>query len=658
MHLSRLDGQWSESWRLRERCVRSQWCEENIRLPQEFSVSSKFSLVGREYFRELLDVIDCHDTEEVVLVGGTQVGKTEYVRAVAVSQGEVDAAPMMLAGPDFGYAHEQRMFTYAICDRSPALRRRVPPERLRNDRWIDLGNCYVYLAWSGSTQRLSGRSCKVVLCSEVDRWTASVHLARQRTKAFYKKCVIYEGTLIGESPQLWGLWEKSDQRLFQVPCPVCGHHQELRFFLHRDGPYAGRGGIGGLKDRDGRWMTPDEGRKQAYYICEQGCRIEQYQKSQMVSRGVWCPRGQIVRPDGTLAGQPINAGRRRGYRINSLYSPATSFGEAAEEWLKVRDSEAGKMSFFNDWLALKYSSRGDAPKWSTIGERLRAGNPLGHVPPQALFLTAGCDVQKEETYWVVRAWGEGGTSWLVDRGKCMVTSDGDGHIDPTSHLQQLVAIFQRDWPVIGTNPAGQSKLQISRGGVDCGYKKRTVHNWLLRVYNSRLVPRGRIVLVAGSHQLESLPYRHSHVEKDTRHGRPYAGGGLRYWAINVAVYKSDIQDRWHMKLTDPGAWFVANADLVELEDYLRQLVNERRTVEVNQKTKHSKEIWVIENEEIGNHYFDCEVYASAIADQVVERNWDNLAIRFAVAGNSGERSKGKRGFIRKPGRNFIQRRDE
>lgn len=659
-HYRHQDNLWWSAWQPEVRPVRSEWCEANIRLPGDISADpGPYSFNGREYLREIIDSIDVSEVREVVFVGGTQIGKTEAIRAMMTSQGEVDAAPMMLAGPDMVYAREQREFVYKVCEASPALRGRIPPQRLRNDRWIDLGKCYVYLAWSGSTQRLSGRSCKVVLCSEVDRWSHSVNLARQRTKAFWRSCVVFEGTPVGESPTLWDLWLKSDRRTFRVPCPVCGHYQELRFFPHTGGAYARCGGVAGMKDREGNWLTPAQAAEKAYYICEKGCRIEQNQKPWMIARGVWAPDGCDV-VNGKVVGNPKHPSRRRGYRLSSLYSPTISLGDAAAEWITVRETEEGKQSFFNDWLALRFETRGKVPRWSSLGVKIRGAHGRGVVPPQAVFLTAGADVQENSVYWSVRGWGDGGTSWLVDWGRIERDVDEDGDVIRDSALVKLAeTVLNRTWRVAGSNRIGMSELKILRMAIDGGYQLKLIHEFVKRLRDPRV-----IITKGDPHLANDEPYRFSLVEKNQRTGKAYVGG-LRLWLVNSSYYKGDIQDRWQEKIDQPGFWFSTNASNDEAESYLRQITNEARIVEISPKTKHPKEVWKIIDETIGNHWFDTEVYSAACADMVVERVWDNLSERFQAAmstrGGSDERQSrssflaGRSGFIRSSGGSFIRR---
>ncbi len=650
-HIRQIDRVFSRNIRSRRRPVRSTWCHENIRLPSEISASpGAYSFAGREYLREIIDAVDDHETHEIVLVAGTQIGKTTLVQAIIASQGEVDSAPMMLAGPDQVYAREQREAIYKTCDASPTLRNKVPPERLRNDRWIDLGGCRIYLAWSGSTQRLSGRSCKIVLCSEVDRWVSSVNLARQRTKAFWRSCVVYEGAPIGASLTLYPLWEKSDKRTLHVPCSRCGHYQELRFFPHSEGERQGCGGVGGLRDENGDYRTAAEARKHAYYICEKGCRIEASEKTAMVSRGVWCPEGcQVV--DGKVTGTPKYAGRRRGYRLNSLASAMISLGDAAEEWISVRDSEIGKRSFFNDWLAMKYESRGKTPKWTTLGPRIRGRYRRGYVPPEVVFLTCGADVQMKELYWTVRGWGESQTSWLIDWG---VFEHREGQRDQ-AFCRLTDEVYDKDWPVAGVNGLGQGLLRVIKAGIDSNYDTMDLHNFVSGL------GRPYVHTVQGEPSLKAHePYRFSLVEKNQRSGKAYRGG-MRLWQINTAMYKADIQGRWQMDLGMPGFWHSTSASNEEAELYLRQLSNEARVIEVSQKTGRPREVWKVLDRNLRSDFLDTEVYSAAMADLVVDRNWENLTSRFREAmellpsdspqQHPDDNESG--GFIRKPETGFL-----
>jgi len=278
----------------------------------------------------------------------------------------------------------------------------------------------------------------------------------------------------------------------------------------------------------------------------------------------------------------------------------------------VRDTEEGKQSFFNDWLALRFSAHARQQKWTTLGRRLQFSHQRGTVPAQALFLTCGVDVQLAESIWIIRAWGDGGTSWLVDWGDFRARVDGRGEAISGSQLEPLTEIFGRSWPVAGgRNPLGLWEMTISKAGVDCGFLPRIVDGYV------RSLRDARVCLVRGLSSPGELPYRQMKTDD-----------GMRYIGINTATYKADINDRWTLPADKPGAWFVPSLpDLSIAERYLRQLTNEVRRVVINPKTNHSNEQWVLVDHGLRSDYLDTEVYSAALADIVAQRDWTNLLER-------------------------------
>jgi len=616
-----------EAWQPAPRPVRSQWCVEHIKIPSQTGAQpGSFDLAhGHPYIREILDAVDDPDIRRITFIACTQIGKTEAVKAIALSQGEVDRAPMMFAGPDQVYTREHRRVIYMTAEASPTLSRRIPPERLRNDLWIDLQKSLVYLAWSGSSQRLSGRACKVVLCSEVDRWQNSPTLAEERTKAFSaNSTVIFEGTPVDHSPYLEDYYKQSDRRTFHVPCPQCGHWQALRFFPHRKGPYAGRGGVGGLKDERGNWRSPEQARLAAYYICERGCRIEEEDRMEMIRLGRWVRDGQRIDAGGTLCGTAKNPCRHAGYRLNSLYSSTITFGDAAEKYLGIRDSQEGLSRFFNDWLGLGFTARGRTPSWKDLGQRLAGPVPRGVIPRAAYFLVAAADVQERGVYWSVRAFGDRKTSWLVDFGylakqlRLGIGEDDQAEEQIASDLAQLdEAVLSRRWPVDGQNARGLSHLAVRLLGVDRGYRATDVDAFI------RAHPGTRVTAVYGDPKITpGTLYRPMKTERSARDGRLVPVEDPRTWGIETGAYKSEISDRWFADRTQPGVWWLPS-DILETdggEDYLRQITAESRRFELLNGRKVVR--WLLISKGAPNHYFDTEVYSACLADMIVGNCWE------------------------------------
>lgn len=326
----RLCRSWAHAWRPRQRVKRAQWCERNLIFPREEAGDEKrFSFDSYPFWRGVIEAVDDHQVRKITIMGGTQIGKTGVLEGVAASTADLSPSPMMLAGPDKDFVTTLRDHLYGLLENCPPLAARIPPPPQRNLRFVDFGSCIAHLAWSGSPQRLSGRACRVVLCTEVDRWKTSPRegntpsIIAERVKAFYRWLIIYEGTPSDEDSTIDAFYAQSDRRTFRLPCPRCGTHQELRFFPFKTGRNAGNGGIDGITNSRGEFVSPDEARSSAFYRCVRGCEIQHDRKYEMNLRGVWCPHGQRVDRKGRLRGDPTRGPRHAGFHLSSLYSPTT-----------------------------------------------------------------------------------------------------------------------------------------------------------------------------------------------------------------------------------------------------------------------------------------------------------------------------------------------
>lgn len=651
----------ARAWEPRERIALPDWCARELFLPAETGPNpGRMNLDRFPFLREPLAAAEDPETEEIVLCSATQIGKTTVLQAILAGLAALRPAPAMLCAPDQDATKKLRNKFYAMCDATPALREKVPPEHKRNMSQIDFGNSVCHLAWTGNPQRVAAESCRVVLVTETDRAHSAIHegalhkLISERVKAWFNFLKVFEGTPTDEDSTIVGLYEQSDKCLFQVPCPHCGHFQPLRFFLHKEGEHAGCGGVDGLKDAEGNWRSADEVLDSAFYRCEKGCRIDQRDKDAMVRQGVWCPAGCEVGTDGAVTGTPTRSRRRRGFGgLCSLYADTITIGRMAAEYLDSRDKEEEMRNFINNWCGLKYKIRTKTPKGFEIHKRLRGSHPRGKVPSGAIFLTGAGDVHDDNSYWLVRGWGEGCTSWLVDWGICPVVVDAQGKLQLGSQLKPLDGLLiNRRWPLVGENPNGETELGVVKVAIDCGHLPLLVHNFA-RQHHPELV-----LTVAGDAQpTQGIPYTFNRVDRNTRTNKPYPGG-LKRWAINTDFYKTDIMGRWGAPLDEPGAWWLTDAPWDEAATYCRQITNEGVVMGTN-RAGFPTRTWVILQSGVGNHLLDCEVYARAAADMVVQGNWQNVAARFKrppqrQATREEERERERGGFIRKTGGGFIR----
>lgn len=618
----------AERIRPTERAVYEEWLPKNFYIPSSVGASPGYYQLegGFEHWRGPIQAVQDEEVEEIVLDLPTQVGKTTLLEALMAAISMNDPAPGMLAGPDQDDIHKVRDELYAICEASRSLRSEIPTPRNRNMRWIQIGGTRWYLAWSGNTQKLSGKSCRWVLCTECDKWRQSTKegltqdLVRERVKAFAAYKLIFESTPTDENSFIANRYDESNQCRYQMPCPKCKHWQEFRFHPHREGPYKGQGGVVGFLDERGQPVEPDLALANAHYICEgNGCRLNDDDRVNMIDRGKWIPKGQRVNKRGQVLGTPERSKRVTGFNAEALVGRQVSFGKMASEYCRSFGNPKKEQNFENNWRGRKYTARAKAIRWTELYPKLKGGHERGHVPASAYFLTAGIDKQANRAYWSVRAWGNGKTSWLVDWNVIGQSSDPQtGAAQQGSDLKRVWDdVILRDWPVMGSgNPMGQQSLRISKAGVDTQHRPLLVWNWV------RTRPGDIVRAFAGDSAVTNGFFRRTVVEKNSRTGEPYPGGMDR-WGVNTVNYKADIRSRWVSSQADPGFWWTPNTTLEEIQDYLQHVTNE---VEIPHPTPKNPAGTKFEPSDRFQRWdwWDTEVYSDAAADMVTGFEWSNL----------------------------------
>lgn len=627
------------------------WCAQNIVLPREVSATpGRYDLDAYPYWRGVFDACEDEETERVVLLKSTQVGGTIFWISLGCALSTLSPAPGMFVAPDRDASRELREKIYAVAEAS-GMAHQLPPARLRNDRWIDLGAARWHAGIAYNTQTLSGKSCRTVFQTEVDRYRQRKNfgdptlIARERTKAFFRSLELEEGTPSDENSRIDAAYRESDQRRYHVPCPHCGHYQELRFFPLRKGPYAGFGGVAGTKTDDGKYVTPDEAAKTAHYLCEQECRIESEEKDDMVRAGQWLPKGVTLDKRGKRHGSPLRSARVAGFRLNALYAQTVSFAKMAIAYLERRGKDSTLQTFWNDWLGQRWKKKGKAPNWRRLGVRLRGDHAAGTVPGWALFATAGADPGPGYIRWTVRAWGEGSTSALIAYG----TTRNDGRRRLSHFAELLPELLEREWPLIEPNELGDKTLRVGQLGIDVGYRPHQVHEWW------RSLPAAlqrRVRQVAGVAELkDGLPWAMRRVEVSARTKKPYPGGQER-WLISRAIYSAEVHDRWKVPRSEDGAWLLPNIEPGQLEVFLKEVTNEAPVRKANAKGRMVTS-WEKIKKSIGNHYGDCSAYELAIADMLLDRDWTDLAARLRRQRHQSKPPAARKPFTTPDGRPFL-----
>ncbi len=515
------------------------------------------------YAVEVLDTINDPAVEEVTGMFGAQTGKStigENIVGFLVANEPCPIMWVMPRRPDYHYVHGRRI--EPMVTNSPALAAQLTGRADDvSQEGITFRGCHLYYANAESTGSLKSRTVRVVILDEVDEMKDGpqgdpTSIAKQRTNTYGARRKVYRwSTPTWKHGKVFQAWEKSDRRRYWVPCHGCGRFQTLEWECVR---------WDGEKD-------PDKAREVARYVCPH-CGVEwnDAQRQDSVRTGVWVPEGAEIDEDTGRAVVPTPA-RHRGYQLSTLYSCLTPLGDLVARFLTEDLAD-----FTRQILALPWEEQHEAVGSGELGKCL-GEYAEGEVPDEAIALTAGVDVQglKLGLFYVVRAWGPKGESWLVKRGRV------------------------RHWAGIeeAVTEAEYCGRRVDLVFVDSGDGRRQdeVYDFCRQDPTRTLPSKGRDELRGG------LPFTATPIDKNPNTGAPVRGG-LKLWLINTTLFKDQLaaciageREPWHLPRNDDGA----------LDEYLGHLRAE-------QKVRRGQSMrWDLKPGKQRNDYWDCEVLARA-----------------------------------------------
>lgn len=358
--------------------------------------------------RGIMDAFNEPLVEEIVVQKGTQVGWTAVIGNVVGYLVDREPCPILTVMPTEKVAEEWSKHRLEPMLRdTPRLRGKIRDRRSRDSRNTIYSKSFpggrLAIIGANAPSNLASRPIRVVLCDETDRYPLSageegdpMTLAAKRQETFWNR-----KTLKGSSPTIKGKsvierdYLRSDRRRFYVPCPHCHEEQTLRWEMVRWDKETGGDGKSSVH-------KPET----AAYQCEHcGALWTDAERWQAVTKGRW------------IATAPFTG--IAGFHLSQLYSSWVKLSKVVSEFLAAngklpgtfRDPEKLKV-FLNTVLAETWDEEGETVDASRIDSR---GEPYGpqEMPAEALFATAGVDVQADRIEVQVLAWGHGEECWAA-----------------------------------------------------------------------------------------------------------------------------------------------------------------------------------------------------------------------------------------------------
>jgi phage terminase large subunit GpA-like protein len=457
---------------------------------------------------------------------------------------------------------------------------------------------FIRLAGSHNKNDFQSIAYQQVLIDEIDSFSDSVQgdgdicsLAAARTSTFKDKAKIgyMSRPSLDHKSLIKVKYENGDQRKWFVPCPHCGKHQVLEFFVANGGEYPDdKGNLknGIVYKPYGIVFDSEQCRNLNFSSVNYKCRYcgDEFNESfqyNMNLKGYWQPTARAKMPN------------YRSYHFSGLY--VKSWRLMVQKFLEAGKDPNKLQVFYNAELGLTFTESATSVDISIVTTK-RKNYPPNVLQNGVLFLTAAADVQDNRIEVEIKAWGERFRCWGVDHRIFLGTTS-----DPTdSCWSKLASIVNEQWEL-----PNKKKLYIERMGVDSGDGEKTE-----MIYN--------FCEKNGGDEHIILPVKGFVSGNKTREKFKLAqikGRGMSLLEIYVDLYKNQLSKWLNQEWRDGEEYPHGYIDFPATysDEYLRQLTTEKKI-----KERTLAGFTRIKWEQHGrNEAFDLNVYNLALADLTI-----------------------------------------
>lgn len=445
----------------------------------------------------------------------------------------------------------------------------------------------ILFRWFGSRMSAKSTSAQLVQVDELDEVhkesgrqikLLGSYLERllARTRAQPNGLVEAASTPTEEDKGIWAYWLEAQQWRPYVECPHCQHRQPWEFFQD---PKRKRGGVRGIKDEKGQFLTTGEilANNTAWYECREcGGRIEERDRMRLNRAAV------------TTCDTPERSHERRCIHLNFMYSPDETFSSGAAAYVAALDDPAKMVQYRQEWLALPRSSqRLPTPGESQIllhrdATYLQGDEPgVELIPSFVRRICFGADVQQDSYYVVVRGFGYEGETALL----------GAWRFESLAQIRAL--------PLVSWHRTDGEVVRTSGGFIDSGARTQEIY---------ALCAENPLWLPVKGYRNRPDPLVSSMVDRK-KEGRGWVTGEIELFHISN-TYFCDMLAGYHERPAGYGP-MLAHLPANVPGEYVVHILNERRTRKV---TSNGVEVfWEPISEGADNHLFDADKYCLAFA---------------------------------------------
>lgn len=626
----------------------SAWAEGRRIMTSEISpFPGPYTYARTPYHREIIDCLDPnHPARRIAVMKGAQIGFSAGVieNGIGWIISECPGPIMFLSGaPDLSEEAMDLRIDQMI--ESCGIRHLIRPNVLKkkNARSGDTRKSkefpggFLIAGAAGQHKLLRQRSIRYALVDDYDAAKQSSDQSGSTERQIEQRCAAFGDKmkiLYSSSPELEAtsniklVFNKGDQRYFNIPCPCCSALIPLHWTVDIKGTDGReKGGIYWKDDNQGRLITESVG-----YICQEcGGFFDDSQKADLMLAGQWVPTAE-----------PSEIGYYS-YHISSLYAPpgmydwahyVRQYKEAYPREGEGKDSL--KKAFRNLGLGLTFEPEAKEVKANDLQRHNIRNYPIGTVPEKVsqadgngsiIMLTCAVDCngleQDARADWEVIAWSESGSSYSVIHGSVGTFVPREAQKKRRDEARERWTYeWGRPlsvWPELNkimtakyTTDTGR-KMQILMGGIDSGRYTNHVYAWVDSIKSMfRVGLKGKD---------EAKPMKDG---ADLPSFRP-ARERSNLYLVEVNALKDDLSDRMRLRWDDmdeekqpPGYMNFPQPGqgLYGFNNYFSHYEAEHRITE-KKDDKPLGTRWVKRYAAAQNHFWDVNIYNMVLRDIVV-----------------------------------------
>lgn len=501
----------------------SEWADAKRKLSSKSSPKpGRWRTNNNPPLREPMDCMSVRSpVQDIVLMFPIQFGKSEVETNALGYIMDQAPGPVMVALPSevsMGKWINQKL--NPLIEETDAVREALTSNNSRNaanqKEFKDFAGGQLYVEHAGTAARLKQTTVRYLLVDELTEFANALRtgddplkMLEGRTSAFPDRGKrLYVSTPgVKGTCRISEMWERSDQRLYHVDCPHCGHSQPLEW----DGLIWPQGATAETVDR-------------AWYVCRDcGSMIEEHHKTQML---------RDEKAGGTARWVPTHQGRRiRGYHINCLYyqiGMGPRWLDIARMWLEAQGDPAALKTFTNDRKALPWEDRSLQNVRANLIQERAESYPLFFAPIGVVWVTAGVDTQDNRLEVQIVGWGRGRRACVLG----YVVLPGDPQHEEV--WAELTDLINR-----GIRHASGLTLPISATAIDGrGHRTQAVKDYARKALIRRPMP------IFGAKAANAVPVSKPKIEDTTAKGKTdQSDNALRTWTVGTVAIKHTIYRR-------------------------------------------------------------------------------------------------------------------